>query len=237
MIPIALLAAAACIPVEGDSILMSDLAKAVPAFASAPATEAIGLAPAPKVRRTFLPPQLERLANAHGIELAAGTVACFEGAAEVLTEARILEALTKAAAGSKAAIGLIEFSRYPVPHGQLEFGPPPETEGSQPALWRGRVTYGANRSVPVWARVKLEMPPREVERGQTVAVEVRSGAALLKLDAAAESGGKTGELVTVRNPGNGARFRARVTAKGKVTVDANPVAGGGPAGGRPDAGR
>jgi hypothetical protein len=53
-----------------------------------------------------------------------------------------------------------------------------------------------------------------------VAVEVRSGAALLKFEAAAESGGKAGELVAMRNPANGARFRARVVAKGKVLLDA-----------------
>jgi hypothetical protein len=220
MIPLALLAAASCVLVEGDRILMSDLAKAVPEFAAVAGTEPIGLAPAPRIRRTFFWREIAQLGKAHGIEVPAGTAACFEGASEVLTEARVLEALLRTPHNPAATITVIEFSRYPLPHGELEFGPSPPADAGQPAIWRGRLNYGVNRSVTVWARVKLEAPPREVERGDTVAVEVASGAALLKFEAAAESGGKAGDMVLVRNPANGARFRARVVAKGKVEVDA-----------------
>lgn len=220
MIPLALLAAVSCVQVEGDRILMSDLAKAIPEFSAAAGTEPIGLAPAPRVRRTFFWREIEQIGKAHGIQVAPGAAACFEGASEVLTQARVLEALGRVPLNPESTITVLEFSRFPLPHGQLEFGPPPATDGSQPAIWRGRLNYGANRSVSVWARVKLEGPPREVERGDVVAVEVASGAAVLKFEAAAESGGKAGELVTVRNPAGGARFRARVVAKGKVLVDA-----------------
>jgi hypothetical protein len=188
-------------------------------------------------------PEIERLAEAHGIRVPPGASACFEGAWEVLSEARVREALAKAPHDPKTAISVLEFSRYPVPHGELEFGPPPQTSGRQEAIWRGRLNYAANRSVPVWARVKLEAPPREVERGDLVAVEVHSGAALVKLEAAAESGGQAGDLVEVRNPANGARFRARVVAKGKVLldatqpVDAGPMLRGAARGGRSEPGR
>ncbi len=220
MIPLVLLAAASCVPVEGDKIQMADLAKAIPEFSAAPGTEPIGLAPAPRVRRTFFWRELDRLGKEHGIQVPAGAVACFEGASEMLTEARVREALVGAPHDPQATFTVLEFSRYPLPHGELEFGPPPWTDGRQPVIWRGRLNYGVRRSVTVWARVKLEAPPREVERGEVVAVEVRSGSALLKFDGTAESGGKTGDVVPVRNPANGARFRARVVAKGRVSVDA-----------------
>lgn len=237
MIPIAILAAASCVVVEGDRILMADLARAVPEFSAAPATEPIGLAPAPRVRRTLFAPEIGRLGKEHGIEVPPGAAACFEGASETLTEPRVLEALAKALGDPKATITVLEFSRYPVPRGELEFEPPPQAGGPQALIWRGRLNYGGNRSVTVWARVKLARPPREVERGDVVAVEVHSGAALLSLDAAAESGGKAGDLVVVRNPISGARFRARVVAKGKVLVDATQMVGGAAAGGRGGPGR
>jgi len=58
----------------------------------------------------------------------------------------------------------------------------------------------------------------DVRRGDTVAVEVRSGGARLKFASRAESGGRAGESVMVRNPVNGRIFRAVVEEKGKVVV-------------------
>jgi flagella basal body P-ring formation protein FlgA len=58
----------------------------------------------------------------------------------------------------------------------------------------------------------------EVERGDSVTVEVRSGAARLAFDAKAESSGRAGDSVLVRNPENGHLFQARVEGKGKVLV-------------------
>jgi len=243
MIALAILAAASCVQVDGDKILMADLAKAIPEFSAAPGTEPIGLAPAPRVRRTFYWRELDRLGKAQGIQVPAGAAACFEGASEVLTEERVREALERAPHNPQATFTVLEFSRYPLPRGELEFDAPPQTDGRQPIIWHGRLNYGAHRSVTVWARVKLQAPPREVERGDVVAVEVRSGPALVKFEGAADSGGKVGETVSVRNPANGARFRARVVAKGKVLLDATqPVeatqmSGGGAPDGRGDDGR
>ena len=60
--------------------------------------------------------------------------------------------------------------------------------------------------------------PHEVERGEKVNVEVKSGEARLSFDAVAESSGRAGESVLIKNPDNGRRFQARVEAKGKVVV-------------------
>ena len=72
MIPLALLAAVSCVQVEGDRILMSDLAKAIPEFSAAAGTEPIGLAPAPRVRRTFFWREIEQIGKAHGIQVRPG---------------------------------------------------------------------------------------------------------------------------------------------------------------------
>jgi hypothetical protein len=219
MLPVLVLAAA-CIPVEGERIQMADLARAVPAFAAAPADAEVALAPFPGARRVLLTREIERLAEMYHIELPADARACFQRAVEPLTEARVKEALAKAAAGQIQSFTVLDFSHYPVPRGELEFGPPPRSRTTVPVVWRGHLRYGRNRSVPVWARVRIARPLREVETGDTVLVEVHSGGALLKFETRAESGGKTGETVVVRNPANGARFSARVLAKGEVTVDA-----------------
>jgi flagella basal body P-ring formation protein FlgA len=74
--------------------------------------------------------------------------------------------------------------------------------------------------------------PREVEAGQTVEVQARLGAARLTFEARAESGGRVGDRVVVRNPTTGKRFRATVEANGKVTVEerVNPDAQNGSVG-------
>ena len=60
--------------------------------------------------------------------------------------------------------------------------------------------------------------PNDVDRGQTVLVEVHSGAAVLKLEATAESSGRRGDMVLLRNTSSGRSFRAQVIEKGRVAV-------------------
>lgn len=83
------------------------------------------------------------------------------------------------------------------------------------------------------------MLARQVGRGETVTVEVVSGAAQLRLRARAETSGSAGEAVLVRNPASGRLFAARVEGEGKVVVDADSQTGGsgGLAGVRDGAGR
>ena len=60
--------------------------------------------------------------------------------------------------------------------------------------------------------------PQAVQNGDAVTVEVHSGAAYLQLEARAEGSGAVGETVTVRNLSSNRPFRARVEAKGRVSV-------------------
>lgn len=81
---------------------------------------------------------------------------------------------------------------------------------------RVRITAGA----PV-ALENLQLP-FEVEKGDAVLVEVRSGGAVLKLEALAESAGRRGEQVRVRNLSSGKVFGGQVQDKGRVLVEFAP---------------
>jgi flagella basal body P-ring formation protein FlgA len=67
--------------------------------------------------------------------------------------------------------------------------------------------------------------PKDVERGQMVEVEVRSGAARLKLEGRAQSAGRTGDAIRVRNLSTGKSFSAHVSAKGQVVLSAATASG------------
>ncbi|MBK9166037.1 MAG: flagellar basal body P-ring formation protein FlgA [Bryobacterales bacterium] len=62
--------------------------------------------------------------------------------------------------------------------------------------------------------------PKLVERGDRVTVEVRSGPARLVIQAVAESAGRRGEAIRLRNPGNRRRFEATVAGRARATLDA-----------------
>jgi len=78
------------------------------------------------------------------------------------------------------------------------------------------------RPISAGAEIRPEFlaPPNQVNRGDAVAVEVRSGGARLAFTGKAESSGRNGDLVAVRNPSSNRIFRARVDGKDKVTVQA-----------------
>lgn len=59
---------------------------------------------------------------------------------------------------------------------------------------------------------------KEVNRGDRVRVEVRSGGARLEVEGVAEAAGVAGEAIPVRNPESKRSFRARVEGKRKVSV-------------------
>jgi flagella basal body P-ring formation protein FlgA len=82
----------------------------------------------------------------------------------------------------------------------------------------GRVLRRTVRAGTAIRRAWLE-PARDVNRGDTVRVEVRSGAARLVTEARAEGSGSASQMVLVRNPLSKKCFRARVEGKGRVSVE------------------
>jgi flagella basal body P-ring formation protein FlgA len=76
------------------------------------------------------------------------------------------------------------------------------------------------RMLPAGSEIYATMlvAPREIERGDKVEVEASSGNAIVAFEATAESPGRMGESILLRNPENGRYFRARVDGKGKAAV-------------------
>jgi flagella basal body P-ring formation protein FlgA len=65
--------------------------------------------------------------------------------------------------------------------------------------------------------------PNDVDPGQTVVVEVHSGAAVVTIEAKAESAGRRGDMLSFRNPVSGKVFRARLEDKGRALIDCQPL--------------
>jgi flagella basal body P-ring formation protein FlgA len=78
-----------------------------------------------------------------------------------------------------------------------------------------RRTLAKGVAVP---RALLVEPP-DIERGDKVTVEVRQGAARLETAALAETSGRVGERIALRNPETKRRFLARVEGKGRAVVE------------------
>lgn len=67
--------------------------------------------------------------------------------------------------------------------------------------------------------------PNDVNRGDLVEIEVLSGATRLALVAKAQTAGRTGEVIFLRNPVSNKTFQGRVSGKGKAIVQAGLVKG------------
>ena len=71
---------------------------------------------------------------------------------------------------------------------------------------------------------QLMLPP-DVNRGEMVEVEVRSGAAHLAFTGKAESAGRSGDTIVIRNLSSNKVFQARIAGRGKAYLDAGRALG------------
>jgi len=115
-----------------------------------------------------------------------------------------------------AQIELLDYSRGPVPEGELEFSSRGLAAGASTGVWSGSIRYAGDRKFAVWAKVRITA---DVNRGEMVHVEVRAGAALIAFEAQAQSSGAAGQTITLLNPISKRRFSARIEGKGKASVD------------------
>jgi len=110
----------------------------------------------------------------------------------------------------------------PIEAGQLRL----ESQAASPSLGvfvadlaeaAGRI---AKRPIPAGTTLRPEWleAPKEIQRGDTVRVEVVQGEAHLKLEGVAQTSGAVGDTILIENPDSKRRFRARVEAKGQVVV-------------------
>jgi hypothetical protein len=163
------------------------------------------------------------------ILLACPALACTPlPARETCLTAEALAPVLAASLGMEGvSLEVLDHTRNPLPPGWAEFARADLASGG---LWRGTWRYGEGRSMPIWARVRVrdrdgetlaewrQAEAPEVLRGGVVRVEVRSGSVRIAFDALAESSGRRGEAVLIRNPENGQRLRAIVEAAGKVAI-------------------
>ncbi len=174
-----------CVAVDSDRITTGDLARALPAFSSVPASEEIGYSPIPGVRRYFYFPELHRLALQYNVELPAGAQACIERLMETLHPEPVIEAMRKSLDDPAAHIEILELSKIPVPHGDLEFDRstlPVGTDG--PVVWRGVIRYAGGRKFGVWASVKLRVQGVRIVAAENLAAGKPIQAGQVKLEPA-----------------------------------------------------
>jgi len=96
----------------------------------------------------------------------------------------------------------------------------PTLAGSGPTPAESLVGMVSARAIAAGSEIRPEFltRPNDVNRGDAVRVEVRSGAAHVAFVARAESGGRSGDLIAVRNPSSNKIFRARIKDKDQVVV-------------------
>ena len=276
-----------CLPVEGDQILVGDLARTAPAFAAVSPTIPIAPSPLPGGTRVFSSAELQALGSRFSVRVGATADICFRLNTGPLSRESVLVAMRDALQIPDAEVQLVEMSPFPVPHGRVEFlrerlSTPPSATQNIPVLWRGDVVYAGSRRYAIWAKVRITAAttrataienlkpgmtinsgqfrieqvdafpplkpriavdkisglvvrrlvpigaqitnddlavPSDVARGDAVHIEVKIGGAHLAFSARAESAGRVGELITVRNPESKRAFSARVQGKDTAVVE------------------
>jgi flagella basal body P-ring formation protein FlgA len=170
----------ACHAVDGDQVLMSDLALVDPRFAAAPGGQAAGFAPQPGGKRTFWPGELIRMAERNGIATSDPfQQMCFELRTRVIAPEDVAGAV-RTWAPQQARIEVLEQSRFPAPLGKLVFEQPqvPREARDGSMLLRGYVLYRGSQRFPVWAKVRVRMrrtlviAAADIQPGEEIAPEM-----------------------------------------------------------------
>jgi flagellar basal body P-ring formation protein FlgA len=102
-----------------------------------------------------------------------------------------------------------------------EYDTPPSNQPPPPALEKvvGKLPRQSMKASAAITALLLE-EPKDIERGDLVEVEVRSGGARLALEGRALADGRKGDMIPVRNTANAKSFSARVEDKGRVVLTA-----------------
>jgi flagella basal body P-ring formation protein FlgA len=149
--------ALACLAVSpgSDQILVRDLAPSFPSLASAAGDAPVALAPAPGVARVFRTAELRALAVRLNLPAPPPDQPeiCVTRPVAAPDPARLLAAMRKEM--PEATIEILEFSRQPIPEGEIEFPARQLRRGAGGALWLGYVHYGGNHRFTIWAKVKV----------------------------------------------------------------------------------
>ena len=158
IIPLAF--SAPCAPLDRDRILAADIASQVLPFRGLDPDLVVGPSPLPGTHRTFSGHELAAIAERNGIRLETPAPSiCFELLLQPLTPERILAAMQSSLARNEAHIDIVDFTRQPMPSGELAFPrsglTAPAANGSAPVFWRGNLRYSPHHTLTVWATVRI----------------------------------------------------------------------------------
>jgi flagella basal body P-ring formation protein FlgA len=155
-------AVAGCIVVSGSEVVANDLAQRFPGLSGAPRGQVVMLAPSAGVTRFVTPLESSRIWGKLGLRDTPTVGFCIERKSSLLTAAQLLPALRRSFPDEKVQISLLDFSRFPVPDGELEFSvnglqASARTSAQTGVLWKGRVVSQENHSTAIWVRVRLSV--------------------------------------------------------------------------------
>jgi flagella basal body P-ring formation protein FlgA len=155
--PLAELLLAGCLAANAGSdwVLARDLAPGFPGLAAVNPETPLAPAPLAGVRRVFRVAELRRIALGLKVAAAPEQDVCIERKTAPLDPAKALEAMRRQL--PQARIEIVEYSRQPVPEGDLEFPLSGLRGTSADGFWSGWVRYAGDRRFPVWAKVKASV--------------------------------------------------------------------------------
>lgn len=150
-----------CLAVESasDRITAADLAPAFPGLEAIPPDTPLGIAPAPGVARVFRAPELKTIAEGFRLAPPAGEI-CIQRTVAPADPGHMLAAMQKTL--PDARIEILDFSRRPIPEGEIEFPRSGLRDGPSGAFWSGNVRYGNNHLFSIWAKVAVWLKVRRV---------------------------------------------------------------------------
>ena len=180
VVPILMVSCLAMNP-AADHITTGDLAPAFLGLTAIPADTPLAVAPAPGVARVFRVPELAAVAANLHVEAPKSEI-CVQRTVAPLDPAHLLAAMQKALPAARVEI--LDFSRRPVPEGELEFSVSGLRQGPAGAFWNGNVRYGGGHLFSIWAKVAVlvkvrravamtDIGPGTVIEGSQIRVETR----------------------------------------------------------------
>ena len=179
------LAEATCITVPSSDILARDLSTPIPLLRTLAPDTIIGFAPFPGTVRVLSSRDVVFIARRHGLTFPPGETApsvCVERIVRRLSPEEVKTALLSALDVAGVRLEVLAFSNQPLPPGRLEFqraglNKPPGNDPGAAVFWRGKLAYDDQRSLMVWAKVKIS-----VDRDVFLATETIPKGAVIRAD-------------------------------------------------------
>jgi flagella basal body P-ring formation protein FlgA len=150
---------AACGLLHSDLIYGRDLSARVPGMERLSPEVVIGVAPLPGVERWIHAAEQILIGKRHGLVVIPKESICLRLATRELKGSDFEEAI-RPLLSPTTKIEVVDWSRYELPAGELEFTASglvykPVRDLIAPALWRGTLKYFGNRRITVWVKLRL----------------------------------------------------------------------------------